>query len=458
MKKKILSILFLVLILIANFSFASYSTVKMEVVEEPICEIKFGQNSKFQKQLISKDLNNKEVTIELKVTNEDEVAKPTGELVLLLDNSHSTDSMTNQGATRRSQIQNSAKTLITNLLKDNSALKISVVTFASLNTSNYSEEGTIKDANVLCSLTNDATKITNSLTNIPQNGPRTNLEAGLELAYKQFSNEKNNKYIIVLTDGIPNLSLFESTATTENKQLYSDYSINRTKNKLKEITKNDVTLITMLTGIDTPDTIVSGTTKTYSDIIKEVFGTAQTPTSGMFYYISDDDIEKTITTDIYNSLMPTNNTFKDIVIEDYFPDEIVKNFDFAYVKNANIGNISTKIDEKTNKITWTIPELEYGKTAVVQYKLKLKQDFDSSIVDKILNTNQKIDMKYKDFNDKEQNETSNITPKLRLTEPKEAPQDLPKAGNISFALFITIISGASIFFLIKFVHISKKMK
>ena len=235
MKKKILSILFLVLILIANFSFASYSTVKMEVVEEPICEIKFGQNSKFQKQLISKDLNNKEVTIELKVTNEDEVAKPTGELVLLLDNSHSTDSMTNQGATRRSQIQNSAKTLITNLLKDNSALKISVVTFASLNTSNYSEEGTIKDANVLCSLTNDATKITNSLTNIPQNGPRTNLEAGLELAYKQFSNEKNNKYIIVLTDGIPNLSLFESTATTENKQLYSDYSINRTKNKLKEI-------------------------------------------------------------------------------------------------------------------------------------------------------------------------------------------------------------------------------
>jgi len=58
MKKKILSILFLVLILIANFSFASYSTVKMEVVEEPICEIKFGQNSKFQKRLISKDLNN----------------------------------------------------------------------------------------------------------------------------------------------------------------------------------------------------------------------------------------------------------------------------------------------------------------------------------------------------------------------------------------------------------------
>ena len=150
----------------------------------------------------------------------------------------------------------------------------------------------------------------------------------------------------------------------------------------------------MLTGIDTPDTIVSGTTKTYSDIIKEVFGTAQNPTAGMFYYISDEDIEKTITTDIYNSLMPTNNTFKDIVIEDYFPDEIVKNFDFAYVKNANIGNISTKIDEKTNKITWTIPELEYGKTAVVQYKLKLKQDFDSSIVDKILNTTQKIDMKY----------------------------------------------------------------
>ena len=54
MKKKILSILFLVLILIANFSFASYSTVKMEVVEEPICEIKLDKIQNFKNDLFLK--------------------------------------------------------------------------------------------------------------------------------------------------------------------------------------------------------------------------------------------------------------------------------------------------------------------------------------------------------------------------------------------------------------------
>lgn len=464
MKKKIVSILFLIIILIANLSFASYSTVKMEVVEEPICEIEIGENSKFQKQLISKDLENKEVTLQLKVTNEDEVQKPTGELILLLDNSHSTDSMSDTGAIRRNLIIKSAQTLVTNLLKDNTSLKVGVVTFASLKTSNYDEEGTIKDANVLCKLTNDTSKITSSVSNIPEAGPRTNLEAGLELASQQFSSEDNNKYIILLTDGIPNLSLFDASATTEDKYLYSDYTINRTNTKLKSIVNNKVTLITMLTGIDTPETIVSGTDKTYSKIIEETFGTPKKPTAGMFYYISDEDIEKTITTDIYNSLVATNNTFKDITIVDYFPEEIVKNFDFAYVKNSNIGNISATVDEETNSITWTIPELKYGDTAIVEYKLKLKENFDSSIVDKVLNTNEKIDIKYKDFNDKDQNKTSTVTPKLKLTEPvvpetpKEAPKELPKAGTQSLIIFISLAAGISIFSIIKFRNISKKMK
>ena len=39
MKKKILLILFLIIILMSNLSFASYSTVSMTVVEEPVCTI-----------------------------------------------------------------------------------------------------------------------------------------------------------------------------------------------------------------------------------------------------------------------------------------------------------------------------------------------------------------------------------------------------------------------------------
>lgn len=49
MKKTIFLTLFLILILIANISFASYSTVTMSVVDEPVCTINIGENSKFEK-------------------------------------------------------------------------------------------------------------------------------------------------------------------------------------------------------------------------------------------------------------------------------------------------------------------------------------------------------------------------------------------------------------------------
>ena len=42
MRKKIIFSLFLILILIANISLASYSTVMIEVIEEPICTIELG--------------------------------------------------------------------------------------------------------------------------------------------------------------------------------------------------------------------------------------------------------------------------------------------------------------------------------------------------------------------------------------------------------------------------------
>ncbi len=87
MKKRIFLAIFLLIILIANVSFADYSTVTMSVIKEPVCSIKLGENAEFEKKLIDKDLANKEVTIQLKVTNGEVEEKPKGELVLLIDNS-----------------------------------------------------------------------------------------------------------------------------------------------------------------------------------------------------------------------------------------------------------------------------------------------------------------------------------------------------------------------------------
>ena len=439
MKKKIFLGIFLILIFIANMSFASYSTVQMEVVEEPVCTIQIGENSKFEKKLVNKDLANKEVTLQLQVTNEEQSAKPTGELMLVLDNSDSMNELVDpdneQSESRKDLIFESSKTLVSNLLEGNDNLQIGIVSFSS--NVDSSQEGTSADANVVAALSNNATELNNAISNIEANGPRTDLDAGITLASKQFTQNNNNKYMIVLTDGVPNIAL------GYNNPYYSDDVINTTKAKLQQLENEGINITTMLTGIDDEDYTPINIEKTFGEIINEIFGTEKNPTTGNFYYVTDDEVEETITNDIYNSLLPVSQSYKNIVIKDYFPQEIIDNFEFAYVSDTNIGEISAEVDPTDNSITWTIPELASGQTATVQYTLKLKEDFDSSIVDKLLDTNEKVDITYKDFNNKDQSQTSDVTPVLRLTEP---PAVLPKAGMTTILITVGVAVVALLIF------------
>lgn len=447
MKKKIFITTLLLLILLVNVSFASYSTVTMTVVEEPICTIQLSDNSKFEKKLISKDLQNKEVTLQLQVTNEEKSNKPTGEIMLVLDNSDSMKLETSTGTVRKDLVFESAKTLVSNLLKDNKNLKIGVVSF-STNT-DVSKEGTTEDAEVVSKLSNDSNALLNSISSIEATGPRTDLEAGLEIASGEFTKTDNNKYMIVLTDGVPNVAL------NYNKVYYSDDVITKTKTKLEALKTANVDVITMLTGIDNPEQVPAGVTKSYNQIITEIFGTQENPTVGTFYYVTDDKVESTIKNDIYNSLVPEEKTLKDIKVVDYFPKEIIDNFDFSYVSNANIGEISTTVDKTNNSITWNIPSLASGQTATVQYKLKLKENFDSNIVNKILNTNEKVDVTYTDLDNKSQAKTSDVFPKLKLTEP---PATLPKAGTTTFVAIAILAAGLLVFSITKLTILNNKMK
>ena len=103
MKKSVLITLFLILILVANVSLASYDTVTMTVVEEPVCTIEIGENSSFEKRLVEKNLNNKEVTLQLQVTNEEASLQPTGEIMLVIDNSQSMEEIV-EGTTTREPV------------------------------------------------------------------------------------------------------------------------------------------------------------------------------------------------------------------------------------------------------------------------------------------------------------------------------------------------------------------
>lgn len=450
MKRSIFVTLFLAIILIANISLASYSTVTMSVVEEPVCTIKIGENSKFEKKLIKKDLNNKEVTLQLQVTNEETATQPTGEIMLVIDNSDSMkETASGTTSTREDLVIKSAQTLVNTILKDNKNLKIGAVSFST--NSDASKEGTLEDATLVSALSSDLTTVDKAISNIQYTGPRTDLDAGLKLASQNFSSEKNNKYIIVLSDGVPNV------AVGFDKTYYSDDVITKTKTQLQSLKTSGYNVITMLTGISNSDKVPATRTdsKTYGNIIQETFGTKDNPTAGKFYNIQDSEIEKTITQDIYKDLMPISKELKDISITDYFPKEIVDNFDFAYVSKANIGTISTEINKQNNSITWTIPQLKSGETATVQYTLKLKQDFNSSIVGKILNTNEKVDLSYTDFNDKKIDTTSDVSPKLKLTEP---PVTLPKAGAKVMTILFASLSVLAIYYLVRFNITKNNMK
>ena len=439
MKKKIFLSLFLIFILIANVSMASYSTVQMEVVEDPVCTIELGDNASFEKRLISQDLANKEVTLQLQVVNNEVAAKPTGELVLVLDNSDSMNNTVDEAETivRKDLVFESAKTLVSNLLEGNNDLQIGIVSFSS--SVEVDEEGTAADASVVAPLSSNVNTLTSAIDNIEANGPRTDLEAGITLGSEQFTETDNNKYMIVLTDGVPNISL------GHNNPYYSNDVINATKAKLQELDTNGIQITTMLTGINDEEQLGTGNedNKTFGQIITEIFGTEENPTVGNFYYVTDDEVEQTITTDIYNSLLPVSQSYTNIVIKDYFPQEIIDNFEFAYVSEANIGEISAEVDPTDNSITWTIPELASGQTATVQYTLKLKQDFDSSIVDKLLDTNERVDITYNDFNGNPQEQTSDVTPVLRLTEP---PAVLPKAGITTLLISVGAVAIALLVF------------
>ena len=447
---RILLILFLLITFISSFSSASYNNVTMSVVEEPICTINFGTNSFVERSIISKDLDNKEITLQLKAVNNEESLKPTGEIMLVIDNSKSMLDLVSNGKTREDLVIESAKSLISNLLEDNSKLKIGVVSFST--NSDISKEGSLEDAKIVSELTNNIDSLISSVSSIQYDGPRTNLNAGISLAKQYFSDETDNahKYVIVLSDGVPNV------AVNYDKNYYSDDVISKTKSELESLSSVADNVIVMLTGISNGTSIASPSTKTYDQIISEIFGTTLQPTIGKFYYIADDKIEETIKSDIYEDLLPISQSFTNLKIVDYFTDEIVNNFSFSYVKEPNLGTISEQIDKLTNSITWTIPELKSGETAIVQYKLKLNENYDSNIVDKILNTNSKLDLTYTDFSNKTDTKTSDITPKVKLVEPEvkeDLPKVLPKAGSttlfgiIGLIIIVAFISGIRYFFI-----------
>ena len=451
MKKKIALTIFLVIIMMATnvFAAAKSTDVKMEIVEDNICTIKLNDESTFEKKMIEYDLREHEVTLQLKISNNSKEIIPTGEMMLVIDSSSSMDEIVEGTTTRKDLVLNSANKLVETLIEANpTSLKIGVVTFSTgteTDENGYLVTGTEADAQKVCDFTNDLNTLTSKISAIEGTGQYTNLDSGLKLAKSQFTSDDNNKYMIILTDGLPNLAVGYNDLVTYDG--LTDV-ITETKSTLTSLDNVDV--YTMLTGIDNEEATfrTDGTnTYTYGQVIQEVFGTEEQPTKGKFYKISDNEIENTITEKIYRDLLPIENSLEDIVVVDYFPQYMIENFEMTYIDGIDTSNVSSQIDTETNSITWNLAKLLPGETAIIQYKLKLKDEFDEVIIDKVLDTNEKVDISYKDFDGTDETETSDVTPKIKLARiPVDntiAPEPIPKAGSPMFiAVGIVILAVA----------------
>ena len=457
MKKtlKILSIIVITMLLTFSMCFATNSSAKtykkaeatMKLVENNVCNIKFGQYGEFEKKLIECNTSEKTVDISLRVKNNAEkLEDKNANVVLLIDvsNSMSENNVTYQGQsmTRKEAVIKSANTLIDKLLGVNSNIKIGIVEFSTdpqeydeegnpveSGTGGYTKPGTDKDARILTSsLTSDKSVIEEAMNTASKDvmGGQTDIEVGLDAAYSLLegqSNDDTEDYIITLTDGVPNVA-----RGTGIDAAYSDISTVPTKNKLLELEEKNVNLLSTLIAIDNREigTSLEDPKPTYKDVAERIFGTSSAPTAGSVYYISDEELEDTITNRIYQDIAREDYVLNNIVIKDYFPQNIIDNFKYAKLTEASLGEITAEVNKENNSITWTIPTLEPGEEATFYYRLSLNDTFSSEIVGINLPTNENVNITY-DENGTPGEEENDASPIIALDVLPPEPE-LPQTG------------------------------
>ena len=388
MRKNLRKILLLIIFVILSMTL-TISLAKTDVViksekqnSTPIKQTDINLTKEIEN--INKDTNEIKMKLSLDaykdVTN---TLSSSTEIVFLLDNSGSMKSNIDNQMTRKSKVIQSVKQLTTKIRENNSNVKIGIVQFSD-------------DGKTLCAPTNDENKILSALSSYEKaNGNGTNIYKGLVEANKSFSTGNKSKTLVLLTDGVSSISVEETR---------------------KELQRDDIYTITVLAGL-----------KNNSDsaIVQKIFGTEENPVADKFYNIEDANIANTISENIYNNIIETSKpTITNIILKDYFPDEILKNFDIT-INNTTKG----KANLKDNNIEWNIEKLLNKENATLEYTLKLKNNYDENLIDKIIDTNKEVSVSY--INDESQNKENKLTnsPQIKISSTKEDDSNKNNSAN-----------------------------
>ena len=463
-KLKLMSVITLILImLMTTVAFAANEDVTLSKVSDTICDIKMGEDGELIKKLISVDNPKKEIVLQIDVTNKksvEETIEPS-EIFLIIDNSKSmSDNKLEDGTTRKQAVFTAAIDLAEKILTEQPSTKIGVVSFST--NSEISKEGTLEDASLVIKPSSDIDTIKTAINGIQTTGVRTDIDAGIQVAKANVSADTTlNKYFVLLTDGVPNTAVGGPTST------YGGEVTTKTKATLSTLKTAEIKLVTVMTGVNSsyqpdPTGAVSSDAagKTYKDLAEAIFGTQETPNYGKFYYVTDANVTNTITKNVYSDVRKVKkNEIKNMSVIDYFPANIIENYDFEIIEKANVGEVTATVNKENNSITWNIETLEAGKTASFKYKLTLKEKFNKNILNVVTPTNEKVDVKYTDTDGKDQTETSKDSPSVKLTKETKkpentvdntvAPDKIPQTGDkipYIFTAIFAIIIGFMIYF------------
>ena len=324
------------------------------------------------KHIVDSNVENGEVIIEIKFSNTSNNEQKVGktEVIFVVDNSASMGTVTSSKVSRKNTIINATENFVDNLYQQNSNVYMGLVKFS-------------EQANVITNLTNQKQTMLNGINSFKNTALEsdTNIAIGLTTANSKFSSDCENKILVLLTDGIS--------------------YVEETKTALKNVEKTGTYIISMISD-------------TNSSKVIQAFGTEANPTAGKVYNIGDTDIDKVITDSIFEDVIETiQKPISNITITDYFPEDIINNFEFSYVEKPNYGTISEVIDEN-GSIVWKIDSLLGSEEASVKYKLKLKDMNNQSIINKIIPTNEKVDITYTDYNNKKYELVLDNSPKVQL--------------------------------------------
>lgn len=436
--------------------------VTMALVEDNVCHITFGEFGEFDKKLLKLDTTNKVVDISFNVKNK--AVKPDdrkADVVLLIDSSRSMS--TNQilingvATTRKRAVLDSAEDLVNKLLAQSPNIKIGVVEFATsteVNDEGFTIEGTDKDANIVTdTLSNDKTTLETALDKVANTtmGARTNVEVGLDTAYKLLETETDpevEKYIVVLTDAIPN------TSRGVTGDFYTDKTLVPTRNKLLELKDKGVNIISMLINMTDDEIAVSQETPkpTYKQVAQRLFGTTVAPTAGKVYYVTDEEVDNTVSNQIYEDLMPPNYDIDNIVIKDYFPKNIIENFAYAELTKATAGEVTATVNKEDNSITWTIGKLEPGESASFTYRLTLNNDVNGEIIGINLPTNENVVITFEEDGTPGKAENNKCPIVILDALPKK---DIPQTGSITGLYVGSLVSVVAILSIASYVYMRK---